>query len=154
MLWLYPFLIAFYLSESHREMQAEAHSLLAPVFDKSMLPLLLLTFAIVTASSSGLWIQLHLSKCHLQPATPHTHVLPRELSPLFYMQTEFQLRASYPRLSVPESALLRYQLTVMQPVEHTVYPMSYQERRISVCKNPKLKHRKYVLYLVHTELSN
>lgn len=86
-LWLYPFLIAFYLSESQREMQAEAYSLPVPVFDKSVLPLLLLTFAIVTASS-GLWIQLHLSKCHLQPATPHTHILPRELSPLFYMQTE------------------------------------------------------------------
>lgn len=86
MLWLYPFLIAFYLSLSHREMQAEALSLQAPVIDKSVLPLFLLTFAIVTASSSGLWIQLHLSKCHLQPATPHTHILPRELSPLLYMQ--------------------------------------------------------------------
>lgn len=86
MLWLYPFLRAFDLSLSHRKMQAEALSLQAPVFDKSVLPLLLLMFAIVTASSSVLWIQLYLSKCHLQPATPHTHILPRELSPLFYMQ--------------------------------------------------------------------
>lgn len=87
-LWLYPFLITFYLSLSHGEIQADACSLQAPVFDKSVLLLLLLTFAIVTASSSGLWIQLHLSKCHLQPATPHTHILPRDLRPLFYMQTE------------------------------------------------------------------
>lgn len=70
---LYPFLIAFYPRLSHREMQAESLSLQAPVFDKSALPLLLLTSAIVTASSSGLWIQLHLSKCHLQLATTHTH---------------------------------------------------------------------------------
>lgn len=113
-LWLYPFLIAFYLSLSHREMQAEVLSLQEPTFDKSAPALLLLTFAIVTASSSGLWIQLHLSKCHLQPPNPHTHTSCLESSVHYFTcKQRSQLRASYPRLSVPASALLRYQLALM-----------------------------------------
>lgn len=50
----------------------------------------------------------------------------------FTCKLRSQLRASYTWLSVPVSALLRYQLALMEPVEHTVYTTSYQKKHISI----------------------